>query len=372
MASVNELLRDAAISHAVDLAHYSNGVVRRIIGLLNRADADLFAQLTEALDRLPAESFTVDRLERLLKSVRELNAEAYRQVERELTKELRDFAAYEAGYQLKLFEATIPAQVQVAVGVAAVNPTQVYSAAMARPFQIAVPSTTAGGKSVTLRQYIEGLSADRMRQIRNTIQHGYVSGDTTDQIIRRIRGTAKAKYADGLLDASRRHVAGMTQTALSHMANFTQQRALEANTGLLKGWEFLATLDGRTTITCASLSGKVFPIGKGPIPPRHINCRSFAVPVTKSWRELGIDIDEAPKSTRASMDGQVAADLSFSDWLRSKPADFQDRILGRTRGRMFRANEIEIDRFTNNRGQVYTLDELRQRRPELFEGIDTE
>src|SRR5690606_14627135 len=135
MMTVNEALRDAVIGHAVDLQHYSKGVVRRSIGLLNRIDADLFAQLSEALERLPPESFTVERLERLLKSVRELNADAYRQVERALTDELKAFAAYETGYQLKLFESTIPAQVQAAVGVAAANPTQVYTAAMSRPFQ---------------------------------------------------------------------------------------------------------------------------------------------------------------------------------------------------------------------------------------------
>jgi hypothetical protein len=45
------LLQTRTVSHAVDLQHYSNGVVRRIVGLLNRADADLFAQLSQALEQ---------------------------------------------------------------------------------------------------------------------------------------------------------------------------------------------------------------------------------------------------------------------------------------------------------------------------------
>src|SRR5690606_17797947 len=198
MTSVNEVLRDAAISYAVFCLNKYNGVVRRIIALLNRTDADLFAQLAAALDRLPTESFTVDRLERLIKSVRELNAEAYKQVERAITGELKDFAAYEAGYQLKLFEATIPAQVQAVVGVAAVNPTQVYTAAVSRPFQ---------GR--LLKEWVSSIEAGRMTRIRDAVRMGYVEGQATDQIIRRLRGTRAKGYADGIIEIDRRHAAAV-------------------------------------------------------------------------------------------------------------------------------------------------------------------
>jgi hypothetical protein len=33
--------------------------------------------------------------------------------------------------------------------------------------------------------------------------------------------------------------------------------------------------------------------------------------VLKTWRELGIDADEVPQTTRASMDGQVPAKQTF-------------------------------------------------------------
>ena len=39
MPSVNERLADAAIDRAVDLHQYANGVVRRMLAVLNRADA---------------------------------------------------------------------------------------------------------------------------------------------------------------------------------------------------------------------------------------------------------------------------------------------------------------------------------------------
>lgn len=362
MATLNEKLADHAVSHAIDTQHYSNDVVRRIIALLNRTDSDLFAQLTDALEQMPPGSFTVERLEQLLYSVRALNVQAYRAVDLELTAELQKFVSYESGYQYQLFTSVIPPQIIAQVTVARVNIEQVYAAAMARPFSISKDG------AVPMKEYLAGLSEARAKAIRDAVRLGYIENEPIAKIVQRIRGTRANKYADGLMEAPRQHIEGMVRTAISHTAAFTRNRFYEANNDLLKGWQFLATLDSRTTITCASLSGKIFPIGKGPMPPRHINCRSTSVPITKSWKELGgADIESFSPTTRASVDGQVAADITFTDWLRKKPAGFQDEVLGATRGKLFRANEIEVDRFTNNKGIVYSLDELRKRDAELFE-----
>src|SRR5574343_665897 len=131
MATVNEQLADEAISHSIDLTRYSNSVIRRIIALLNKTDRDLSNQITAALERLPAESFTVERLDALLQSVRQTNAAAYQQISQLIETELKDIVQYEAAYQYQLFQSTLPVQVSVA----AVNVGQVYAAALARPFQ---------------------------------------------------------------------------------------------------------------------------------------------------------------------------------------------------------------------------------------------
>ena len=355
MPTVNDELLRAAIGHSVDLEHFNNGVIRKLIALLNKVDADLFRQLTAALERMPADSFTVARLDALLGDVRTLNTAAYNSVEKQLGIDLRDLVDYESGYQYQLFQNTLPVQVSIA----SVTPESVYAAAMARPFQVSKDG------AVPMAEYLQGLSADRAAKIRDAVRLGFVEGEPIDAIVRRIRGTKTQNYADGLMEGPRHYLEGMVRTAVNHTANFTRQRFYEANTGILKGWMFVATLDARTSITCASLSGKVFPIGEGPQPPRHINCRSTSCPVTRGWKELGIDMPEF-SSTRASMDGQVPDSLSFSDWLRSKPAGTQDQILGATRGKLFRDNGMEVDRFTNNKGRVYTLDQLRQKDAGIF------
>jgi SPP1 gp7 family putative phage head morphogenesis protein len=353
MASVNVKLQDAAIAHSIDLTRYSNGVVRRIIAILNRTDKDLFEQLIAALQKLPAEAFTVERLDSLLTSVRSLNAQAYNQVRMGIESELRQFVDYEANYQQSLFANTLPVQLEVA----SVSPQQVYSAALSRPFQ---------GKLLT--EWAATQEAEKMIRIRDSLRMGYIEGQTIDQMITRIRGTRARQYSDGVIEISRRNAEAVVRTAISHTANHTRQKFYEANNDLIKGIQWISTLDGRTSAICQARDGQIYPVNSGPRPPAHFNCRSSTAPVTKSWKELGIDLPEDDKGTRASMDGQVPEDMTYQQWLKGKDAKdqkFVDEVLGKSKAKLFRAG-MPLDRFVNRAGDVLTLDELRAKNAEYF------
>lgn len=51
-------------------------------------------------------------------------------------------------------------------------------------------------------------------------------------------------------------------------------------TGVVGGYQFSAILDGRTSLICQSLHGKIFKKGTEPTPPLHFNCRSLLIPLT--------------------------------------------------------------------------------------------
>jgi SPP1 gp7 family putative phage head morphogenesis protein len=355
MPTVNETLLDSSIQHSIDSIRYSNGVVRRMLALLNRVDPDLNAKLTAALERLPPESFTVERLDALLASVMSLNKEVYNALQTAMEGELKELVSYEAEYQKKLFETVIP----VKLSIAPVNVEAVYAAALSRPFSISKDG------AVPMGEYLKGLEADRADKIRDAIRLGYVEGETIDQITRRIRGTRTNNYADGLLEAPRRYVEGMVRTSINHVSNFTRQRFYEANDDVVKGVMWVSTLDGHTSQICRIRDLKVFPVNSGPRPPAHINCRSSTTPVLKSWRELGIDIEDEAPSSRAAMSGQVPEGMNYQQWLQKQSAAVQDDVLGESRGKLFR-NGMKIDRFSDNKGKLYTLDQLRQKNKELF------
>ena len=351
MQTVNEQLADEAISHSIDLTRYSNSVIRRIIALLNKTDRDLANQITAALDRLPSESFTVERLDALLQSVRQTNAVAYQQVSQLIETELKDLVQYEAAYQYQLFASTLPVQVSVA----SVSVGQVYAAALARPFQ-----------GTLLREALAGLEANKARMVRDAIRIGFVEGQTIQQMVQRIRGTRALQYTDGLMETSRRDTAAMVRTAVSHTANFTRNEFYKQNNDLVKGIKWISTLDGRTSAVCRARDGEVYPIDSGPRPPAHWNCRSSTTPVIRSWKELGIDLPESAKSTRASMDGQVPEDMTYQDWLRKQPVERQDDILGKTKGKLFRKGGLTLERFVDRNGRELNLTELRAKNAAAF------
>ncbi len=355
--TANERLLEESIRHAVYFSRYSNGVVRRFIALLNRVDADLFAQLAVAL-----EGITEDRLERLesvLFSVRTLNIQAYREAGLLLRAELRDLAAYEASYQAQMIEGLVPVRVHT------VSPDTVYAAALGRPFQ---------GRLLT--EWSDSIEATRMTRIRDAIRIGITEGQTTGDIVRRVRGTRAKGYQDGIIEIDRRSAETIVRTALAHTAQVARTQFDEANLDLIKGFKWVSTLDGRTSKLCMVRDGKRYDTEYRPVghsipwlsgPGRlHFGCRSTSTRILKSWREMGIDLDEALAGTRASLDGQVPAEMTYGQWLKKQLADVQDDVLGPVRGKLFRQGGIEFDKFANDKGVWLDLDALRKRDAAAF------
>lgn len=352
MATVNETLLNESVAHAIDLQGYSNSAVQRMLRLLNSVDADLMTQLSAAIEKMQPSQFNVERLTQLLSGVRELNGNIYAQVTKEIQQELFDLTDYELGYQKQLLSSTLPASISIA----SVNIDQVYAAAMAQPFS---------GKLLT--EFMAGMELKRMDAIRDAVRMGFVESQTVGEIAKRIRGTKALNYADGLLQISRRDAEAVVVTAINHTGNFAREALYERNSDIVKAIRYTATLDTRTTQLCASRDGNEYKLGAAkPALPAHIRCRSLYVPVIKSWRELGINADELPSSTRASMDGQVPDKLTYGDWLAKQGEARQNRVLGKEKAQLFRTGKLSFDRFVSPQGHSYTLDELRRLNPDAF------
>lgn len=191
------------------------------------------------------------------------------------------------------------------------------------------------------QKMLTGPTGDTVRQ---RITQGVQEGRTVDEIVRSIRGTRTQR---GVLDASRDAVAALVRTAstaAAAQARFEAFRALG-----ITHWRFVATLDSRTSLQCAANDGKVFPVGEGPLPPLHPNCRSVAIP----------DLGEEPEGTRASVDGQVDAAMTFEAWLRSRPFAEQNELLGQAKAAAWRAGRLSLSDMLGRDLEPLTLAELR-------------
>ena len=125
--AINDKLLDSAIKHQIDLQHYGNGVVKRMLAILNETDSALFAELSAQLDKMTSTSFNVKKLDKLLSATRDLNQAAYANVLTALEKELQDFVDYEASYQQQAMAKVLPAQITIAH----ISAEQAYTAAKA-------------------------------------------------------------------------------------------------------------------------------------------------------------------------------------------------------------------------------------------------
>lgn len=318
MPTANERLVESQLEHALELQGYSLAVMNKMLATLNRADRALFTKLTEQMGKLNPDTFTMERLDGLLKSVRSLQVDTFNAIHTDMRGELKEFVEYEVGYQEGVLVDVLPTQVRVAkIGV-----DEVYAAANARPFQ-----------GTLLRNALDDIEANRAKIIRRTVADGFVQQKTTDEIVRELRGTKAKGYSDGLMERPRHEVQAVVRTSLSHYASFAQQKVYDKNKDILKGYVWVATLDDRTSSECGERDGLEYDLNFNPVghslpwgagPGRlHWNCRSRQSPVLKSWRELGADVDEFTPRTRASLDGQVPANTNFKEWVAKQPANKQ-------------------------------------------------
>lgn len=269
--------------------------------------------------------------------------------------ELPDLAAYAAGLEVAQLAASIMPKPRFNVPTA----QMAYQRALASPVQ-----ATGDLLEPFLKTWAQG---DAIR-VGNVVRNGWAQGRTLPQMIREVVGTKANGYKDGILEVSRRTAGTVINTATQHVANAARMEVWERNGDLVKKYQWVSTLDRRTTQQCKSLDGRQFEAGKGPMPPIHPNCRSTTVAVLgPEWDWL----DEG--GTRASSGpnpGYVPADETYYSWLKQQPAGFQETALGPTRAKLFRDGGLTAERFAElNLGRNFeplTLAEMRDIEPEAF------
>ncbi|MBD2799497.1 hypothetical protein ID854_03220 [Xenorhabdus sp. M] len=361
MKSINETIMDELIAHSLFSGRYSTGVARRVVKALNEFDAQLTASLIVALDdtNMDANSFTVRKLESLLFSVRVINKNAVDNALSVLSREMLEHVRYEISFYPSLFDSLLPNAVLRQYPLMSITEDMLYSSVMSRPFQ---------GK--LLSEWAEGLEKDRMARINNTVRKGYLNGESAVDIGRKIRGHANQGYKDGALQISRANATSIAKTAINHLQATARNQFVEANKAILDCKCWVSTLDNKTSHDCIVRDGLKYTLNGKPIGHKvpylqgpgklHFNCRSIETLVVKSWRELGIDVDEMNEGTRASMDGQVPTETTFLEWIQRQPAWRQKQVFGEVRYRLMQEGGMHPSQFYTDKGEFISLAKLKE------------
>lgn len=337
---------------AIDLNRYSNQVARQIVTNYNNVILDLTNKLA-TIDEVTAPA-TVARIRAMLVQMKESLESWSNASSVYLAEELQGLAVFQTEFVKDQLEKVLP---KGAVGVNTVkispdfarsvvftDPTEVNILTLPTDLETTVQRTfaltAAKGSAITLPsgQVVEkafrGISTKQAELISSQIRIGITEGESIPKIARRLRGklqfganqnmTAKAQRlagGDGMRLANTQ-VMTVVRTSVNQVQNAVSQATYAANQDVTQRYEYVATLDARTSKICGSLDGRIFKYNEGPLPPQHFNCRSTTVPI--------IDDDDLRRrfpDTRPSATGRVPQDTNYATWLRDNPS-IQDKTLG--------------------------------------------
>lgn len=387
--TANEQFYDALVRHQVYLLRYSGYVRNRIIGLLNATEpriAELIRARLEGRSTLATPS-DYKRMEALVASIAAMRSAAWKDVYKVWAEEMVDLSKSEVTSTQLALTTAAPVVVQVAVPAA----NQLRSIALSRPFQGRI-----------LKGWASSMQADDLARIQNAIQQGMTAGMSSRAIARLVVGTAQVEGIDGITQLTRNQVAAITRTAVAAVSSNAREEFISENADLFDQEQFVATLDSRTTPVCRANDGKRFPVGEGPRPPLHYQCRSLRVavigegpmgerpakPVTermllREWAEKN-QLDKVPTSrdqlqrgTKGEYDkwararvrqltGTVPAKTTYQTWLKGQSVEFQNDVLGITRAKLFRDGGLQLDQFVNRAGDQINLKDLARKEASAF------
>ncbi len=358
MVPINEQFADAVRIHAVNLLRVTNSFYRNsILTLLTKMESDLVARLASSNveGKGGLTDFARRRVQQLIEFSKETIDTAYGKASDANTQHLQDVADLDVQFVQGMINGTVGIDLL----------TEVPTAAMLEQIVSMTPISGAPSEAWWLRQ-----SKVVQQKFSDIISQGMVQGKTNGELVQSVRGTRENGYKDGILDATRSQAAALVRSSVAAVQNRTRLATLQQNADIFSGMMQVSTLDSRTTIICISYSGATWdmdlnPIGDTTLPfdggcPRHWGCRSTIVPILKSWDDLGLNLPEFPTSTRASMDGQVPADMTFDEWLKTKSDTFQNDLLGAAKADLWRQGKITLSQLLDSTGKrPLTVAELK-------------
>jgi SPP1 gp7 family putative phage head morphogenesis protein len=358
--TANEAIQDRMIRHLLYLTRLATGeagwmderIMREYIPAIENEAAQLVNRLTsQGQPGVLTERQTRD-INTFARDVGAASAALMTDIRSRYLDRLVEIARSEVQFELGLFRSAIPVELNFSVP----SDDQLRMLLANQPFD-----------GQPLSDWFTDLDARTIRNVTGAVRQGMIEGESMDAIMRRIRGTRAGNYTDGVLSTTRHHAESLARSGVIHSSNQATNQMYRENDDLIKAVKVVATLDSRTCQTCAGYEeGGPYEVENHPTPPFHPNCRCVTVPVFKSWREMGIDLDEAPPGTRSSMDGQVPEDLTYNQWLKRQPREVVEEALGPTRARLFLDGDLSVSAFTDRTGRSFTLEELWGRERDII------
>ena len=340
-----------------DLDTYDEEVLRQILAALEKGRREIAWRFEHSVATM--KDWTADRLEQLFYEFDDMSLG----VRTALAESIAEAAGY-AGEAATAAHSDILSLGRRVAGFEAVALT-------ASQYRAFFAETPLGGHF--LQGWVDrAFTGSMQRAMLTDLQAGVLQGEGYQSLVRRLTQGFDL-FKDEAVTLARTYVQTANVTA--------SQMVAQANSGILRGWRWCATLEhgyrasGRgTCLVCAALDGQEFEMGKGPVIPKHPRCRCYPVWLTKTWRELGIDIDELEEAVRpytVRPDQNIDAggrrtilesgfhQGNYAEWLMGRSEEVKLNALGPGRYELLKAGKIGFADLVDGQGRLRTLKELR-------------
>lgn len=338
---------DAQISHQVDLLRFTAGERKKVLAVLDQMTKELKVKLMGDLT-----DFGRARVNKLLKESQAIIDSYYGDMKGTL--DVPDLAHTEVDATAKTI---------AAIGIDAAVPT-------AAVLKATVSETLLSG--APLKDWWAKQAEDVAFRYTSAVRQGIAQGETLQQIIVRVFGSKRLGTPGiGLDGVLRRNVSALVHDSIMSISGAASMEVYKENDDIIKGYWWLSTLDGIICRRCIARNGAQWdmnfkPIGEPKFPfvkqgDLHTNCRCKVMPLLKSFKEIGADIPEPPKGTRASDLGQIPADTTFDAFLKRHDKNYQDDLLGPGRADLWRKGKITLSDLVSGQGRELMIAELKAR-----------
>lgn len=300
-----------------------------------------FTEIKQLFDRVTARMQREPNNERLQAIRNDLGVtlnRGFRDLEMRITDDLLEFAVDEAAFLGEVVNTNSSVLLRVP-----------DAGAIQRFLELNELDLPTGQMTLRLGEALRTFSAAQTKAIQTIITDGILLGDTIVEMARKIDALAESR--------TRAQAEALTRTVTNYASAQARKAFVVENKNVFDNEEWSAVLDSRTTLICGGRDGRVFPVGQGPYPPAHWNCRSVRIPVLKKEFE-----SVSQKSNRKD----------FDEWLRNQDAAFQDEYFsqfpnGKEKAALFRRGELEVQQFRDETGKEYNLEQLRALYPVAFD-----
>ena len=372
--TANDKIQDRYISHQTYVLRFGAHQGNQAKETISATESELARLIREYIEILkkPQNQTSIRKLNQLRRDVDEVRSPGFKEAEAFYTSEMVAFAASEMLFVEKAFTDALPD---------------------IPGFKLKIPLNTVDDlvtkntyNGLTLNQWWTRLEQSDIDRVVQSTVFGVTQGLNSTDIANNIRGNLKT--TDNGIDM-------ITRTVTNGIGNAARDEVYKANAEIIDWVVWHAVLDGRTSEICIHLDevGKWRPDEPHPTPPAHPNCRSVLVPSVdpqgligeratvggtnfrRAAREKAGDrwktmtekqklnaITRARNNYGKEVIGFVPAETTYEQWLRKQPASFQDEVLGKTKGRLFRNEGLSVDKFVDEKTlKPLTLAEIAKR-----------